>query len=199
MTTRVLDRDRSAQIILLAPIAAGIVLAAFVALTAFGGGRGSGSDGVVAPLPTPRPSTPVATPAPSEDPAPSPSEAPVTTPEPEDGGSDAMPIKVDLDNATGADVYVDIADRSGLLVDAASGTPGDGMSVDPAWLLGFTTYEPARARFLHRSEGVGATWRRTSIPATSNAPLNGTRQHCNGTDTTRTALTTPQPRAGATL
>ena len=42
-----------------------------------------------------------------------------------------MPIKVDLANATGADVYVDIADRSGLLIDAESGTPGDGMSVEP--------------------------------------------------------------------
>ena len=129
MATRVLDRDRSTQITLLSSIAAGVVLAAFVAVTAFGGGGGA-NDGGVAPLPaTPRPSTPVATPAPSE--APAPSETPVTAPVPNDGGLDAMPIKVDLDNATGADVYVDIADRSGLLVDAASGTPGDGMSVEP--------------------------------------------------------------------
>ena len=63
--------------------------------------------------------------------APVPSEAPVPTPDPGDGGSDAMPIKVDLQNATGADVYVDIADTTGLLVDATSGTPGDGMSVEP--------------------------------------------------------------------
>ena len=41
-----------------------------------------------------------------------------------------MPIKVDLANATGADVHVDIVDSTGLLVDARSGTPGDGMSVD---------------------------------------------------------------------
>jgi len=41
-----------------------------------------------------------------------------------------MPITVDLANATGAAVYVDIADHTGLLVDAASGTPGDGASVE---------------------------------------------------------------------
>ena len=132
MTTRLQDRrDRSPQITFLAPLAAGIVLAAFVAVTAFGGGDG-GNDGGGAPLPaTPAPSTPVATPAPSK--APSPSATPVATPDPDasDGGSDAMPIKVDLDNATGADVYVDIADRSGLLIGAESGRPGDGMSVEP--------------------------------------------------------------------
>jgi hypothetical protein len=138
MTTRVLDRrDRSAQITLLAPIAAGVVLAAFVAFTAFGGG---GNDGGGAPLPaSPSPSAPAEAPEPDETPVatPDPSETPVssetpgTTPDPNDGGSDAMPIKVDLDNATGADVYVDIADTTGLLVDAASGTPGDGMSVEP--------------------------------------------------------------------
>ena len=61
---------------------------------------------------------------------PAPDETPAPTPVPEDGGSDAMPIKVDLENATGADVYVDIADTTGLLVDARSGTPGDGMSVE---------------------------------------------------------------------
>ena len=41
-----------------------------------------------------------------------------------------MPITVDLANATGAAVYVDIVDHTGLLVDAASGTPGDGASVE---------------------------------------------------------------------
>ena len=42
-----------------------------------------------------------------------------------------MPIKVDLANVSGADVYVDIADRTGLLVNAASGTPAEGQSVAP--------------------------------------------------------------------
>jgi hypothetical protein len=41
-----------------------------------------------------------------------------------------MPITVDLANATGAAVHVDIVDHTGLLVDAASGTPGDGASVE---------------------------------------------------------------------
>jgi hypothetical protein len=114
MTTQVRDgRDRSTQITFLATIAAGVVLAAFVALTAFGGGRGN--DGDIAPLP--------ASPVPSETPSP--------TTDPNDGGSDAMPIKVELDNATGADIHVDVADTTGLLVGAASGTPGDGQSVEP--------------------------------------------------------------------
>ena len=55
---------------------------------------------------------------------------PAPTPEPTDVGSDAMPIRVDLITATDADVYVDIVDRTGLLVDAASGTPGDGASIE---------------------------------------------------------------------
>jgi hypothetical protein len=138
MTTRVLDRrDRPAQITLLASIAAGVVMAAFVAFTAFGG-TGHGNDGagvppVVSPSPSVPAESPAETPAPTPNPlnGPIPSETPAATPDPGEGGSDAMPIKVDLANATGADVYVDIADRSGLLIDAESGTPGDGMSVEP--------------------------------------------------------------------
>jgi hypothetical protein len=53
-----------------------------------------------------------------------------STSTPEGGGRDAMPITIDLTNATGAAVYVDIVDHTGLLVDAASGTPGDGASVE---------------------------------------------------------------------
>jgi len=41
-----------------------------------------------------------------------------------------MPITVDLTNATGAAVHVDIVDHTGLLSDAESGTPGDGASVE---------------------------------------------------------------------
>lgn len=41
-----------------------------------------------------------------------------------------MPITVHLANATGAAVHVDIVDHTGLLVDAVSGTPGDGASVE---------------------------------------------------------------------
>ena len=127
MTTRVQDQGtRSAQITLLASIAAGVGLAAIVALTVFGG-AGRGNDGAVAvPPASPSPSLPAETPA--ETPVATP--PPAATPAPDDDGSDAMPITVDLANATGADVHVDIADHTGLLLDARSGTPGEGMSVD---------------------------------------------------------------------
>ena len=41
-----------------------------------------------------------------------------------------MPIRVDLRNATAAQVYVDIVDRPGVVVGAESGRPGDGASVE---------------------------------------------------------------------
>ena len=137
MTTQVQDRRRrSARITLVAPVVAGIALAALVAVNAFGGGRGS--DGAGAPPPaSPAPSAPAETPEPTAVPTPEPTAVPtpeptaVPTPDPNDGGGDAMPIKVDLDNVTGADVYVDIVDGTGLLVGAESGTPRDGMSVEP--------------------------------------------------------------------
>lgn len=69
--------------------------------------------------------------------------APVTTPTPvvtpvpapSDGGFDAMPMTVDLENATGADIEIDIVDRTGTVIDAVSGTPGDGASVEPYTLV----------------------------------------------------------------
>jgi hypothetical protein len=175
MTTRVLERrDRPAQITLLASIAAGVVLAVFVAFTAFGGG-GRGDDRAGAPPPaSASPSAPAESPAETPAPTPGPSDSPVpseppaATPDPDDGGSDAMPIKVDLDNATGAHVYVDIADRTGLLVHAESGTPGDGMSVESYTLkvenLDATTLQltwvdfpvdNALALYIDESEGDG--------------------------------------------
>ena len=129
MTTRVLDRpNRSTQITLLASIAAGVALAAAVAFTAFGGGGDRNDHPVAAPIANPSRADP---PDPAGHAGSRPGrDAGAHTPVPEDGGSDAMPIKVVLENATGADVYVDIADTTGLLVDARSGTPGDGMSVE---------------------------------------------------------------------
>ncbi len=127
MTTRSLDRrNRSNKITLPVSIAAGVILAAVVAFTAFGGGGGA-EDPAVPPIVSPSPSSPV-TPGPTAVPAPD--ETPALTPAPDDDGSDAMPIKVDLENATGADVHVDIVDTTDLLVDARSGTPGDGQSVE---------------------------------------------------------------------
>ncbi|HET9457036.1 MAG TPA: PT domain-containing protein [Candidatus Limnocylindrales bacterium] len=126
-------------------VAGGVIVAiALVAGIALGsGGGGRGGDGGVAPpaseAPTP---SPIVTPSPapsdepseepSEQPSEAPSEAPTEEPSeaPTDGGSDGMPIKVDLDNATGHDVYVDVVDRSGWLLGAESGSPGEGTSVD---------------------------------------------------------------------
>ncbi len=128
MSARILDRsDRSAQIIPIAAIAAGVALAAVVGLTVLGGGGGGGrgNDGIAAPPASPSPSPTV---QPTAVPTPVPT-APADAPAPTDGGSDAIPIKVDLETANGADVYVDIVDQTGLLVDAVSGTPAEGQSV----------------------------------------------------------------------
>ena len=142
MTTRTLDRrSRSAQIIPLAAVAAGIALTAAVAFAATGGGRGDGNvnGGVGAPPATAGPSatpqpthvappdpTPVVTPAPVVAPAPVVTPAPVV---PTPDGSDAMPIRVDLETVAGGDVYVDVVDTTGFLVGARSGTPAEGQSV----------------------------------------------------------------------
>jgi hypothetical protein len=111
------------------------VSVALVSLVAFGGfgGRG-GNGGVVVTPPSASPSAPAVTPPPSQQPTVEPTKRPMPTPVPiavpTDGGVDAMPIKVDLKNATGADVYVDVVDYTGSVVKVASGTPGDGGSVD---------------------------------------------------------------------
>ena len=127
MTTRTLDRgSRSGQIISLSAIVAGVALAAVVAFAAMGGGKGPGrgNGGVAAPPATERPSAP-AEPTPAE---PTPV-APTPSPNPTDDGSDAMPIRVDIETVAGGDVYVDIVDETGLLVGAKSGTPAEGQSV----------------------------------------------------------------------
>lgn len=120
MTTQTLDRhNRSAKIIPLAAIAAGAALVAVVAFAAVGGGRGDGNGqgGIAAP------------PATATPPAPSKAPTPKSTAEPTDDGSDAMPIRVDIETVAGGDVYVDIVDSTGYLVGAKSGTPAEGQSV----------------------------------------------------------------------
>jgi hypothetical protein len=77
------------------------------------------------PLPTAVPS-PTATPAPAT-PSPAPSVKPTAAST--DPGSDAIPMKVDLANATHHEVYVDIVDQSGKVVSGTSGKPGDGATV----------------------------------------------------------------------
>lgn len=101
----------------LAGLTMAAVLAACSAATA-GGSAVPPSDPPASPAPTtPAPTTPTPDPTPE--------------PEPTDGGSDAMPITVDLETVNGADVVIDIVDRTGDVVDAHSGTPGDGASVPP--------------------------------------------------------------------
>ena len=143
---------RQAGAILLAALA---IVAALVTVSALGAGRNAvgaipSASPSTAPTTTPtatatatpRP-TPVVTPDPTQAPTPDPTQAPTPDPtqaptdEPSDDpaptepGDDAMPIKVDLDNATGADVYVDIVDKTGDLAGARTGDPGDGASVEP--------------------------------------------------------------------
>ena len=126
---------------------AAVVLTSF-AVVALAGGRGGGSDpGAVIPPPIATPTVAPVTPKPNPVPTAEPSNAPSPVPsvEPSDGGSDAMPIRVDLTTATGADVYVDIVDRTGLLVGAASGTPGDGASVE-AYTVNVENLDPSTLR-----------------------------------------------------
>lgn len=100
------------------PLAAVLAVVAVLILVA-GGVFGRGAD----PSPDPG-ATPSAAPSaqPRATPAPSP------TLKPTDGPSDG-PFKVDLENLTGDDVSVVIDDETGTLTGAASGIPGDGMSV----------------------------------------------------------------------
>ena len=123
---------RPAAIVAFGVAAVSIALVSIVAFGGFGGRGGYG--GAVVPPPSTTPSGPAVTPAPSQKPSATPATAPSPSPvpilDPTDGGTDAMPIKVQLENASGADVYVDVVDYTGDVVDAASGTPGEGMSVD---------------------------------------------------------------------
>ena len=100
------------------PLAAILAVVAVLILVA-GGVLGRGVD----PSPDRSPAPSIApTVRPSATPSPSP------TLKPTDGPSDG-PFTVDLENLTEHDVAVVIDDESGTLTGAASGTPGDGMSV----------------------------------------------------------------------
>jgi hypothetical protein len=126
MTTHSLDRrGRSAQIIPIAAIAAGVAIVAVVAFAVFGGGgggRGTNNGGVGIPQPSDRPSAP-------PDPTAVPTPAPIATPAPTNPVG--APIRFQLPNATGAEVWIDILDEIGFLAGARPGTPGGGMSVEP--------------------------------------------------------------------
>ena len=137
-TTQTQPTDRSLRPSAMVAFGVGAVTIALVAVVAFGGlgPRGTNDGGVVVPPPTSAPSAPAPTPSsePSRAPAtpkPRATPKPVATPSPEptDGGTDAMPIRVDLRTVNDADVHVDIVDRTGLLVGAESGHPAEGVSV----------------------------------------------------------------------
>jgi hypothetical protein len=118
---------------LLAVVVASVAIGA-IGATAMKSGRPAGDLGVVVP-PSVQPS-PTATPLPSTKPSVAPTSAPSqpgASEEPrqsDEPGRDAIPLTVDLVNETNDEVYVDIADNSGLLVDARSGIPAGGVSVD---------------------------------------------------------------------
>jgi hypothetical protein len=112
---------RRSSIRTITPIAAAVVLAAAIAALATGA-LANGTSASPRPSITPTPA-PIATPtvAPTVAPTPEPTTSP--TP-PADGVFD-----VDLKNLTNHDVAVRIDDETGSVLSAASGTPGDGMSV----------------------------------------------------------------------
>jgi hypothetical protein len=85
-----------------------------------------------------------ATPQPSPVPTPSaastaPSAAPTTA------GTAATGFHVELDQATGNAVTIDVTDGSGTLVAATSGTPGDGASVE-AYTVAVVNDDPSTLR-----------------------------------------------------
>jgi hypothetical protein len=107
------------------PLAALFAVLALLAVVA-GGALGRAAD--PSPAPSDRPSTPPSV-APSAPASPQPTAEP--TVEPTDDPADG-PITVDLDNLTDHDVSVVIDAETGILEEATSGKPGDGMSV--RWL-----------------------------------------------------------------
>jgi hypothetical protein len=83
------------------------------------------------PVQVTEPVEPGATPSPgpSERPTAAPTSSPTLPPSERPGGQPGDDLVVDLNNITGHEVTARITDESGALVGAASGTPGDGMSV----------------------------------------------------------------------
>ena len=85
--------------------------------------------------------SPAATPMP---PTAAPSATPTTLPSAADSGG-GSPIHIQLANATGNDVSIDIIAPAGLVSGATSGTPGDGASVE-AYRLAVVNDDPATLR-----------------------------------------------------
>jgi hypothetical protein len=85
-----------------------------------------------APSTTPAPAA-TAAPSPatsgSSEPSLPPTAAPTDAPQPTAGGSIGARFNVDLTLSTGRTVSIEVKDDSGMLIEAISGTPGDGASV----------------------------------------------------------------------
>jgi hypothetical protein len=123
MNPRTAGPKRSALILVLGAVVVTGSVAAAIALGHDGSTDSVSPSGApsAAPVVTPAPATPVptakppapATPVPTAKPSVKPSVPPV----------DAMPFTVDLETLTPHHVHVDIADLSGRLVSAVSGTP----------------------------------------------------------------------------
>ncbi len=111
-----MERSSSGRGQVTAAVAVIIAAVAVVAIAAGASGALAGPTPSASPQPSERPvSTPVVTPSPQ----------PTVVPSPPAGGL----VTVDLDVATDHDVSVVIDDATGTIVKAASGRPGDGMSV----------------------------------------------------------------------
>jgi hypothetical protein len=108
----------------LATFAVAVSLAAVIAVVAAGAlGRSGGTPAPIGtPVPTPVPTAPAPVPTPRVTPVPPPTPSP--TPAPSDG-----PVTVVVRDASDHDVTAVVDDRTDTLVEVASGTPGDGMSV----------------------------------------------------------------------
>lgn len=126
MTPRTAGPKRSALILVLGAV---VVTGSVAAAIALGGDGSTGSVDPstapsLAPAVTPTPvATPVATPLPTAKPTAPATPKPTTEVEPSVPPVDAMPLTVDLETLTPHHVHVDIADLSGKLVSAVSGTP----------------------------------------------------------------------------
>jgi hypothetical protein len=108
---------------------AGFAVAAVAVVAAAAGPLASPAVAPGTAQPSAAPSAPPATPPPATRPPATP--VPVTpTAEPSDPGTDAMPITIELETVDRSDVSVDIVDRTGSLVAAATGHPAEGMSAE---------------------------------------------------------------------
>ena len=108
---------------------AGLAIAT-VAVVAFavGPGRAAAASASVPPAPSPTPALATPTPIPTPVVAPKPPASSQPASSPPDG--EKTPIAVDLDTFDGHDVSIEIVDRTGSIIEAASGRPGDNPSAD---------------------------------------------------------------------